>query len=120
MGLHVDKTNFGLLEFAGQDNQLSDEERCYKFRQSIRKSLNTEDFDTEEFYEQVRCFHKQSKRGMQNQKHEKPNPRRKKETTPFIQLPDADMSALERQIDQMVYNLYDITPEEIAIVEGKG
>jgi hypothetical protein len=24
----------------------------------------------------------------------------------------------ERQIDQMVYELYDLTPEEIAIVEG--
>ncbi len=27
---------------------------------------------------------------------------------------------LETQIDQMVYQLYDLTPEEIAIVEGKG
>ncbi|MBE7545921.1 MAG: class I SAM-dependent DNA methyltransferase [Planctomycetia bacterium] len=33
--------------------------------------------------------------------------------------PDADTSALERQIDQMVYKLYDLTPEEIAIVEGE-
>ena len=33
--------------------------------------------------------------------------------------PDADTSALEKQIDQMVYKLYDLTPEEIAIVEGK-
>lgn len=33
VGLHVDKTNFGLLEFSGQNNQLSDEERCYKFLQ---------------------------------------------------------------------------------------
>lgn len=56
VGLHVDKTNFGLLEYAGQDNQLSDEERCYKFMQSVKKSLNTEDFDTEEFYQQVRYF----------------------------------------------------------------
>ena len=32
---------------------------------------------------------------------------------------NADTSALERQIDQMVYKLYDLTPEEIAIVEGK-
>ena len=31
----------------------------------------------------------------------------------------ADTSALERQIDEMVYKLYDLTPEEIAIVEGK-
>jgi hypothetical protein len=32
--------------------------------------------------------------------------------------PDADTSALERQIDQLVYKLYDLPPEEIAIVEG--
>ncbi|HDZ85241.1 MAG TPA: class I SAM-dependent DNA methyltransferase [Candidatus Moranbacteria bacterium] len=31
----------------------------------------------------------------------------------------ADTSALERQIDQMVYRLYNLTPEEIAIVEEK-
>ncbi|MBC8228497.1 Eco57I restriction-modification methylase domain-containing protein, partial [bacterium] len=33
--------------------------------------------------------------------------------------PDADTSALEREIDQLVYALYDLTPEEIAIVEGE-
>ena len=33
--------------------------------------------------------------------------------------PDADTSALERQIDQMVYKLYDLAPEEIEIVEGE-
>jgi len=49
---------------------------------------------------------------------------------PFITLVDnilaakqkdsnADTSALERQIDEMVYELYGLTPEEIAIVEGK-
>jgi len=29
-------------------------------------------------------------------------------------------SALEKQIDEMVYALYGLTPEEIAIVEGEG
>jgi len=33
---------------------------------------------------------------------------------------NADTSAPERQIDEMVYKLYGLTPEEIAIVEGKG
>ncbi len=33
---------------------------------------------------------------------------------------NADTSALEKQIDEMVYALYGLTPEEIAIVEGKG
>ena len=32
--------------------------------------------------------------------------------------PSADTSALEREIDQQVYALYGLTPEEIAIVEG--
>ncbi len=31
--------------------------------------------------------------------------------------PDADVSELENEIDQIVYSLYDLTPEEIAIVE---
>ena len=31
--------------------------------------------------------------------------------------PDADVSALEAEIDQRVYELYGLTPEEIAIVE---
>ncbi|MDO8446059.1 MAG: TaqI-like C-terminal specificity domain-containing protein [Deltaproteobacteria bacterium] len=31
----------------------------------------------------------------------------------------ADTSALEKQIDEMVYALYDLTPEEIAVVEGR-
>jgi hypothetical protein len=49
---------------------------------------------------------------------------------PFItlvdQIPSAkqkdlnvDTSALERQIDKMVYALYELTQEEIEIVEGK-
>lgn len=33
--------------------------------------------------------------------------------------PNADTAVLERQIDQMVYKLYGLTPEEIEIVEGK-
>ncbi len=33
--------------------------------------------------------------------------------------PNADTSALECRIDKMVYKLYDLTPEEEDIVEGK-
>ncbi|EAZ90349.1 TaqI-like C-terminal specificity domain-containing protein [Crocosphaera chwakensis] len=33
--------------------------------------------------------------------------------------PDADVSNLEKEIDEIVYKLYELTPEEIAIVEGK-
>jgi hypothetical protein len=34
--------------------------------------------------------------------------------------PSTEASAPERQIDEMVYRLYDLTAEEIAIVDGKG
>jgi type II restriction/modification system DNA methylase subunit YeeA len=33
--------------------------------------------------------------------------------------PQADTSRLEREIDRLVYQLYELTDEEIAIVEGK-
>ena len=33
--------------------------------------------------------------------------------------PDADVSALENEIDKLVYALYDLTDDEIAIVEGQ-
>ena len=55
VGLSVDYTNLGLIEFAEKD-ALSDEEITHKFFESIKKSLNTENFDTAEFYEQVKFF----------------------------------------------------------------
>jgi hypothetical protein len=33
---------------------------------------------------------------------------------------NAKVKALEAEIDQLVYQLYDLTPEEIAVVEGRG
>ena len=38
----------------------------------------------------------------------------------MIACPATDTFALEKQIDEMVYALYGLTPEEFAIVEGKG
>ncbi len=55
VGLNIDKLNFGLIE-SGSDEDATDEEKVYKFFESIKRSLNTEDFDTKEFYEQVRFF----------------------------------------------------------------
>ena len=37
----------------------------------------------------------------------------------MISRPPSGTSALERQLDAMVYSLDVLTPEEIAIVEGK-
>lgn len=56
VGLNVDATNYGMIELADLDEKISDEEKTYKFFQSVKKSLNTETFDTKEFYEQVRFF----------------------------------------------------------------
>ncbi len=55
VGLNIDKAVFGLVETESEEES-SDEEKIYKFIESIKKSLNTEEFDTEEFYEQVRFF----------------------------------------------------------------
>jgi hypothetical protein len=33
--------------------------------------------------------------------------------------PDTDASQLEKQLDEMVYKLYELTEEEIKIVEGR-
>jgi len=33
-------------------------------------------------------------------------------------LSEARVKEYERQLDQLVYQLYDLTPEEIAVVEG--
>jgi hypothetical protein len=34
--------------------------------------------------------------------------------------PHADTSALEREIDRLVYQLYELTDDEIAVVEESG
>lgn len=55
VGLNVDCLNFKLIE-SSEDEQISDEEKIYKFFESIKKSLNSENFDTQEFYEQIKFF----------------------------------------------------------------
>lgn len=59
VGLNVDKLNYQLIECADSDDQsgrLSNEEIIHKFFNSIKKSINTDESDTREFYEQVRFF----------------------------------------------------------------
>jgi len=59
VGLNIDKLNYQLIEYADLDDQsghLSNEEIIHKFFDSIKKSINSEQFDTYEFYEQVRFF----------------------------------------------------------------
>ncbi|BCB96152.1 hypothetical protein JZK55_10740 [Dissulfurispira thermophila] len=56
VGLNVDRTAYGIIEYGSDDKRLSDDERLYKFFASIKNSINTEHFDHREFYEQVRFF----------------------------------------------------------------
>jgi len=56
VGLKVDQSNFGLIEIEENDYQMSDEEKRYLFLQAVKKSLNSNTFDNEEFYEQIKFF----------------------------------------------------------------
>ena len=56
VGLNVDKINLGLVEYAEKETDLSDDERTYKFFESIKKSINSDDFDSKDFREQVKFF----------------------------------------------------------------
>jgi len=56
VGLNIDKTNKGIFEYAESGDNLSDEEKSYYFMEDIKKSINSDEFDNKEFYEQVNFF----------------------------------------------------------------
>lgn len=56
VGLNVDKTNYGLIEYGENKKYISDEDRIFHLFQSIKNSINTEYFDNKEFYEQAKFF----------------------------------------------------------------
>jgi len=56
VGLNVDQNIHGLFEYGDKDKKISDDERIHFFFESIRKSINTEHFDTKNFYEQSKFF----------------------------------------------------------------
>lgn len=56
VGLNIDNSNYRLLEFAEENEELSGEEIIDQFLGDIKKSLSDDDFDTQEFYEQVNFF----------------------------------------------------------------
>ncbi|HAF07551.1 MAG: hypothetical protein XD76_0253 [candidate division TA06 bacterium 32_111] len=60
VGLNVDKFNYQLIEYADSDpnskSSYSNEEIFGMFLDSLKKSINTEKFDTKEFYEQSKFF----------------------------------------------------------------
>jgi len=56
VGLNIDQSNYRLIEFAEENDELSGEEIIDSFLGDIKKSLSNDDFDTKEFYEQVKFF----------------------------------------------------------------
>jgi len=50
VGLNVDKTVRGLFEYGDKDIKITDDERVHQFYNSIKKSINTENFDNKDFY----------------------------------------------------------------------
>lgn len=58
VGLDVDRYNNLLFEYA-ETQSMSDDEKTELFFQSIKKAVNSEEFDTRQFYEQIGFFIKQ-------------------------------------------------------------
>lgn len=56
VGLNIDEFNYQVLEYAEECSEWSDDDRSQAFLRDIKKSLSSDDFDTKEFYEQVKFF----------------------------------------------------------------
>jgi len=56
VGLNVDQTIHGLTEYGDNTKHLSDGERVQRFFDSVERSINSNDFDNQRFYEQVNFF----------------------------------------------------------------
>lgn len=56
VGLNVDKTVHGLTEYGDTTKGLTDKEKFELFLGSISKSINSDDFDNQGFYDQARFF----------------------------------------------------------------
>jgi len=55
VGLNVDKTNYGLIEY-GRAGKMDGNKLQSLFKDSIIKSINTDEFDNPDFYEQAKFF----------------------------------------------------------------
>ena len=56
VGLEADQLSGRLIEYADKDEEMSDQEKIYKYLESVKKSINTDDLDNEEFYAQIKYF----------------------------------------------------------------
>jgi ERCC4-related helicase len=61
VGLNVDNLLFNIVEHGEDDNAFSDEEKINHFFKSVKNSINSKNFDTKEFYEQIPYFIKMIK-----------------------------------------------------------
>jgi len=55
VGLNVDKVNYSIIEY-GHTGKLDGKKHQAQFRDSIIKSINSDEFDSPDFYEQARFF----------------------------------------------------------------
>ncbi len=56
VGLNVDSGLHGLSEYADNQTELTEKERFERFLESVSSSINSDDFDTPEFYQQIHYF----------------------------------------------------------------
>lgn len=56
VGLNVDVVNYQLVECIDTNKNLSGDAITQRFFDSVKKSINTSEFDTEDFYHQIRFF----------------------------------------------------------------
>jgi len=56
VGLNVDLGVHGILEYADDQTRISEKERFERFLESVSKSINSDEFDCQEFYEQILFF----------------------------------------------------------------
>lgn len=66
VGLNVDKFNRELVEISFNNYQKSDNELINEYLESISKSINTDEFDNKEFFEQVKFFIQKIQEGKLN------------------------------------------------------
>lgn len=55
VGLNVNREIYGLVEY-GEEENLSDDEKISNYLSSLKNSINSDLFDTKEFYEQAKFF----------------------------------------------------------------
>jgi len=55
VGLNVDKTNYGLIEY-GDTSNVDGKRHQSNFKDSTIKSINSDEFDNPDFYEQAKFF----------------------------------------------------------------